>query len=90
MKIVKGVKVVAKKSVKVKTYTDAAKKYYENAKAPTPRWAKWAGNGGIVLTAIGTGLLTGGIAPGLAVLGKWLIFGGTVSKLIFQGFKKSN
>lgn len=66
-------------------------KVYEKMKAPTPRWAKICRNAGIVLTAVGTGVIAApAIFPAAIVsAGAYLVFGGTVATAIFQGFKKT-
>ena len=69
---------------------NAAKQVYENYKAPVPKWAKWARNIGIVIGAVGGSILA---APamfpaGIVATAGYMVFGGNVTALIVQGFKK--
>lgn len=63
----------------------------DNYKSPTPRWAKICRNSGILLTAIGGGIVTApALFPAALVsLAGYMIVGGTVATGIFQGFKKT-
>lgn len=80
-----AVNVTKKTAVHTKKFI---KEYPKNVKSKTPKWAKTCRNVGIVLTAASGALAASPVTVPGAIIG-WLAFGGTLSTLIFQGFKKA-